>query len=52
METALINIVLNDTQLKTDSGEISVLVLSAAFDTVDHRISFEKVDRNLHINVQ
>ena len=40
-ETALIR-VLNDIRLNTDSGKVSVLVLldlSAAFDTVDHRMA-------------
>ena len=40
LKTALVN-VLNDIRLNTDSGYVSVLVLldlSAAFDTVDHRM--------------
>ncbi len=44
-ETALIK-VLNDIRLNTDSGKISVLVLldlSAAFDTVDYAIRFNRL---------
>ncbi len=43
-ETALIKII-NDIRLNSDTGKISVLVLlRAAFDTVDHNILLDRLE--------